>query len=620
MQKRFFMNFIRRRFAMFLASLIFLVLIPGTVSAIVSSNADPTSIFNGVNINQLIGAETFYINDYWGANATIANVEAGFIWNGHDTLGKVTTFIADPSVVQSPVPYDFHATMVGEVLAGVLPQLNVNFGGLIFTFNAPYTYGFTGTLDDGTNFNTSALTGIAPSASLWSAAVATSWNFEPDHSQELVGGFNLTPQSLSYAYTVSMLTGSGGKTADVINSSWGDSSTHDGSAFYTKIIDALAYSTHKTVVMAAGNDGVQTDDPAAGYNGISVAATSSDTSSPVYAQAASFSNRGPIPFYNPQTGKTILNARAGVDIAAPGDNLTLAFYGGMSGGHDPLFPGASDPSNGSGGYYFYNMGGTSFSSPVVAGGAALVVDVGKSKFGSDVHAIDGRVVKAVLLNSADKNSGWNNGQTMVSGVITTTQALDYSVGAGLLNLDRTYSQYTAGTTDLASLTGGTVQNIGWAFGHASPASANDYYFADPLHSGKLAVTLTWFVDRKMNDDGISASDVMMSNLDLEVFRVVDPNTSELVAQSISDYNNVEHLYFDIANAGDYFLRVLYAGEIYNLSGSPSTGEDYGLAWFYAVPEPSILTLLAAAFPAILMFQKARRQARRAAKSRMKDER
>ena len=137
---------------MFLATLLFLALTPVTVSAIVSSNADPTSIFNGVNINQLIGAETFYINDYWGTNAVIANVEAGFIWNGHDTLGKVTTFIADPSVVSSPTPYDFHATMVGEVLAGVLPQLNVNYGGFILTYNAPYTYGFTGTLSDGTKF------------------------------------------------------------------------------------------------------------------------------------------------------------------------------------------------------------------------------------------------------------------------------------------------------------------------------------------------------------------------------------------------------------------------------------------------------------------------------------
>ena len=590
---------------MFFAAVVFCVLAQETAQAIVSSNADPTSIFNGVNINQLVGAETFYANGYWGASAVISNVEAGFIWNGHESLGKVTTFIADSSVVQTPKPYDFHATMVGEVLAGVLPQINLNYGPFILTYDAPYTYWVSGTLSDGTNFNCSALTGIAPSASLWSAAVATSWNYEPDHSQELVDSFSLTAQSLSYAYTVSMLTGSGGKTADVINSSWGDSSTHDGSGFYTKIIDALAYSTHKIVVMAAGNDSGPTGDPAAGYNGISVAATSSDTSSPVYGQAASFSNRGPIPFYNPKTGVTVPNARAGVDIAAPGDNLTLAFYGGLSGGHDPLYPGTSDPSNGSGGYYFYNVGGTSFSSPIVAGGAALVVDVGKSKFASDAHAIDGRVVKAVLLNSADKPAGWDNGQTIVGGIVTTKQALDYSTGAGLLNLDKAYTQYTAGTTDLSSLTGGTVQSVGWAFGHVSPAGANDYGFADALHGGKLAVTLSWFVDRQMNGDGQSASDIMFSNLDLEVFRVVDPQTTQLVAESISDYNNTEHLYFDVPGDGNYFLRVLYAGEVYNLTDVSSTGEDYGLAWYYTVPEPSVLILLASALAAIVVFRRAR---------------
>jgi hypothetical protein len=603
------MSFTKRRFGVFFAAVVFFVLAQAAAQAIVSSNADPTSIFNGVNVNQLIGAETFYANGYWGGNAVISNVEAGFIWNGHETLGKVMTFIADSSVVQSPKPYDFHATMVGEVLAGVLPQIDVTYHtddyDITFTYYAPYTYVVSGTLSDGTNFNCSALTGLAPSASLWSAAVATSWNYAPDHSQELVDSFNVTSQSLSYAYTVSMLTGSGGQTADVINSSWGDSSTHDGSGFYTQIIDALAYATHKIVVMSAGNDAGPTGDPAAGYNGISVAATSSDTSSPVYGQAASFSNRGPIPFYNPKTGVTVPNARVGVDIAAPGDNLTLAFYGGMSGGHDPLYPKTIDPSNGSGGWFFYDMGGTSFSSPVVAGGAALVVDVGKSKFASDAHAIDGRVVKAVLLNSADKPVGWNNGQAVIGGVVVTTQALDYSTGAGLLNLDKAYTQYTAGTTDLSSLTGGTVQNVGWAFGHVAPAGANDYIFANALNGGKLAVTLSWFVDRAMNADGQSASDIMFSNLDLEVFRVVDPQTTELVAQSISDYNNVEHLYFDVQTDGNYFLRVLYAGEAYNLTDIPSGGEDYGLAWYYTVPEPSVLVLLVGAVVAIMIFRRSR---------------
>ena len=134
------MNFTRRRFGVFLTALLFLILTQGTLRAIVSSNADPTSIFNGVNVNQLVGAETFYNQGYYGANAVIANVEAGFIWNGHETLGKVTTFIADPSVVQSPTPYDFHATMVGEVLAGVLPQINVNYGPFILTYDAPTAF------------------------------------------------------------------------------------------------------------------------------------------------------------------------------------------------------------------------------------------------------------------------------------------------------------------------------------------------------------------------------------------------------------------------------------------------------------------------------------------------
>jgi len=59
------MNFTKRRFGMFFAAVVFCVLAQETAQAIVSSNADPTSIFNGVNINQLVGAETFYANGYW---------------------------------------------------------------------------------------------------------------------------------------------------------------------------------------------------------------------------------------------------------------------------------------------------------------------------------------------------------------------------------------------------------------------------------------------------------------------------------------------------------------------------------------------------------------------------
>ena len=62
-----------------------------------------------------------------------------------------------------------------------------------------------------------------------------------------------------------------------------------------------------------------------------------------------------------------------------------------------------------------------------------------------------RVIKAVLLNSADKTPGWDNGQSLQrfngTTLLRTTQGLDYTVGAGRMNLTRAWDQFTAATTD-----------------------------------------------------------------------------------------------------------------------------------------------------------------------------
>jgi subtilisin family serine protease len=160
---------------------------------------------------------------------------------------------------------------------------------------------------------------------------------------------------------------------------------------------------------------------------ISVAAMTGDTLSPPFSQVADFSSRGPGDFYNPATGVSVAAARPTVDIAAPGDNLTLAFYGGVTGGHVT----GSDPTLGDGGayhgqYYIPGMAGTSFAAPVVAGGAALLVDAGRLFVGAgaaSAEMLDPRVIKATLMAGATTNAGWNNGQHASGGVITTEQAL-----------------------------------------------------------------------------------------------------------------------------------------------------------------------------------------------------
>ncbi|HSV15171.1 MAG TPA: S8 family serine peptidase, partial [Tepidisphaeraceae bacterium] len=365
-------------------------------SAIISSNPAP---YQGVTINTFIGADRFYDAGFLGQSAVVANIEGGFVWNQHETLTQVTTFFNDPSITGQ---FDAHATAVGQTIAGE---------GSLFYHQA----------------------GIAPFANLWSGAIAT--GFGPG------GSFFLSDASFATPYLMAMKTGVNGLgTADVINSSWGDASELDGNGLYTLTIDALAAATGKTVVLAAGNSGPGADtvgSPASGFNAIVVGALGSDTSNPQYGTPSNFSSRGPNDVFIPiaadgSAGVTLKAKRAPVDLAAPGENLIVAYYGGATGSNS----GGIDTSNGATNFYSFNAAGTSFAAPIVAGGAALLVDAAHSYFPNDDKAVDGRVIKAVLMNAADKTVGWDNGQSLVGGVVRTTQALDYATGAGRVDLSK----------------------------------------------------------------------------------------------------------------------------------------------------------------------------------------
>jgi hypothetical protein len=208
--------------------------------------------------------------------------------------------------------------------------------------------------------------------------------------------------------------------------------------------------------------------------------------------------------------------------------------------------------------------------------------------------VDGRVVKAVLLNSAVKNVGWDNGEVVdTRGVIRTTQALDPAVGTGMLNLHRALYQYGGGTTDVpgTEVDSPVVSIVGWDYAVATPGVENDYYLAGVLGAGEpLAVTLDWFVDRVLDDSTGAASDVSFADLDLEVWLVIGGRPTKLVASSESAYSNVEHLYFDLPMDGEYMLRVRYFSDAY-LPDDPGAwgAEPYAIAWM--VPEPGTPLLL-----------------------------
>ncbi|MGA2501337.1 MAG: S8 family serine peptidase, partial [Tepidisphaeraceae bacterium] len=399
--------------------------------AIVSSNTY-------LPIQQVVGAERFYNEGYYGFGVVIANVEAGHVWDQHEVFttpaGPGVYQVQDPSLdaIFSQTQYDPHATAVGSILTGLGPyQPGIGY----------YYYQF----------------GMAPGAALISSAIATGWVGN-------TGEFNISTQSFNSGYLIPMRDGVPievfGKgtglfitqRADVVNSSWGfDDPT--GTAQESMTIDALIVSYRQTVCLAAGNHDTGTAQvigPASGYNGIAVGALASDQDNPPYRTVATFSNVGPNDFHNPKLNLDIPAVRAAVDITAPGQDIIAAAYTGSTGSNTGL----TDPYPGQNDLYYIGIAGTSFASPTVAGGAALMVGAARDRLGSATKATDTLIVKAILMNSADKLPGWTNNTTSVGGVLVTTQGLDYSSGAGAMNLDRAFDQEFAGNTDLPGPGGG----------------------------------------------------------------------------------------------------------------------------------------------------------------------
>jgi len=531
------------------------------------------------NVNAFLGANRYYGHStpITGQNTISTNLEAGHIWNGHEALAHVTTFTQGTAAWGggSVAPlYDRHATWAGLFIGGRQTAVNPSI----------------------------RQQGIAPGTDLRSAAIATEW-FAPAYATS----FDISGNTLLTAYSASF------GTADVINSSFGDRFDKSGTGVLAWLADAYSFGNSKTTyVVSAGNDGLlgtnTVGSPGSAYNTLTVAALGSANA---FNTVADFSSRGPQDFGYFTSGSyvTVPGVRAAVDIAAPGESLTSAFYGGQNGGNNATLLGSVDDGSNPTAYGRTVSGtdgvnGTSFAAPIVAGGAALVASAAKTlaPLASNPNASQSMVVKSLLLTGADKTSGWSNGQvnTTVGGTtfIQTTQSLDWAAGAGRMNLDKTFDIQVNGQADVTGTTGllGTVDRRGWDYGSAILGTNNDYVIGTELTGNStLTATLSWMRARGFN--GVSLFEYAQANLGLSVWALDGSNNfTTLVARSASQYNTVEHLSFLLPTTGRYGLRVEYGSNTFDNTGgqwgSAAFPQTYGLAWS-AVPEPATVVLLAA---------------------------
>ncbi len=514
--------------------------------------------------NATIGATALYAEGFYGERTVIANVEGGHVWGGHEIFDRsafphlppAPSLKVDGTEIPGDTPalgsYETHATMVGGVLVG---------GG----YNAG-----SGTWDE-------QRMGIAPKAELWSGAMGT--EFFPNGTFDLSLGSFLKPYKAFF-------NGVEGRKADVINSSIGfedRAGTTDG----TMIVDALSRQNRTVaLVMSAGNQGAgSVNGMASGYNVLSIGSVGGERLPNGQFTPSGFSSHGPADFYNPETDQTLTGVRATVHLAAPGERLVVATYP-PAGTPEPL------PTDG----YRHNTNGTSFSAPIVAGAVALLKDIAYSDTVPGLNtedARDTRVIRSVLMAGTERTDGWDNGQRLVGGILSTTQSLDYRTGAGALDLVASTAIYREGTVDVAGLGGGSIATHGWDFGSVALGVDNDYLFTNPFEEAfTLTVSLNWFIDRTFDNDTNAYAERSFANLDLEVWSLSEGAFLEKIAQSHSEYNSSEFLRITLAAAGEYALRVTFAGVVFDLGETPLSSAEYGLAWrAEPVPEPGSVLLI-----------------------------
>jgi hypothetical protein len=413
------------------------------------------------------------------------------------------------------------------------------------------------------------LGGVAPDAKLYSAAVGSLKR--GGQAEECLSSQHIALQN--------------GGDVRAINFSFGeslqrdnrDNAKLDGNALLTQCID-WSSRVHDVLYVIAGNQGsggipIPTDQ----YNGITTAYTAKRDGE---YKKVDFANLSVLPI---GTGRRLIKReinvgdRRSVSLLAPGHKIALYDLKGKK----------------------VEVSGTSFAAPHITASVALLQEFGDRQLSNfQPHwSTDSRrhqVTKAVLLNSANKIQDNGNGLNLGMNQTILDQhnrtwlqsdaysnpkiPLDMQMGTGHLNVFRAYQQFNPGQWSPNT----KVPPIGWDYRQISTNQYQDYVLAQPLKAkGYVSITLTWDRLVELNDDnqnqqydtGETFSDRGLNNLDIYLLPVSANNTSASICSSISDVDNIEHIFCPVPAEGEYKIRVQYRQQV------NEANQAYALAWW-----------------------------------------
>jgi hypothetical protein len=174
--------------------------------------------------------------------------------------------------------------------------------------------------------------------------------------------------------------------------------------------------------------------------------------------------------------------------------------------------------------------------------------------------------------------------------------LDNEMGTGHLNASRALTQFKSGERDSDDL---DVPTIGWDYGTTTGAGdRNVYRFADQLLADTfISITMAWDRDvefdvdadsdgqfdigdtfEKYIDDGFNPpDDSVINSMVLYLMPKFATSISQYVAVSDASVGTVQHMFFQIPETGEYEFWVR------QLDADVGTTQDYAVAW-WAVSE------------------------------------